>query len=145
MTVLYAVYNETTGEILRTGSVPFVEDLAVQALDGEGVAENPDNFGFNYMWDGSAFQPRADLDTICTLVGNDTWVADGVTEVTYGPSLPGNCTALVYESSGAIPPITIDVTDGTFELATDFPGTYIVTLKAFPYLNKELVLEASAV
>lgn len=139
----FIVYKNTSGEVLRYGTVELESDIALQARAGETSIENTGGYNADYYWDGSTFQPRPDLDSICSIGGASPWLANGTSTISYGSLIPAGAVLELYSADNGIPPQSAIINDGTFSLTTNHAGTYTTTISSFPYLNKVLTLVAT--
>lgn len=117
--ILFAVYDLTTGEILRSGQCAD-GDLELQAGDGQAVIERASQ----YQHDGNSY---------VDLTGEPT--------VTARPDMPATIDGLTISGIPAGAVLTIEgvdytVDDGEAELSFTLPGTYQVKLSLWPYLDK---------
>jgi hypothetical protein len=114
------VYNPATGQILRT----FAASGPMPPQAGEGEAEldvesNPDK---HYISNG---QVAERLELPVTQSGHTLTVPKNTRFTVRGPAFAEGVCA-----------------DGVLEFALPEPGTYLVTLERFPYLDKEIHIES---
>jgi hypothetical protein len=105
----FVKYEPTTGRIAYTGSVP----VSMFALQGDAVIEGEANVLLDYVV-GGAVTPRP----------ANPAVLDGMTL----RALPSPCVVAVEE-------VAHGCTDATAELSFSHPGTFTVTVIAFPALD----------
>ena len=138
----FVVYKTTTGEILRTGTVPD-DMLTIQAGAGETAVEAIADPATEYYSVGVK-TARPLLMTVATWSAL-TLVANGTATVTLGSTLPNPTKITVTPPPNlgiaAIPEQT--VTDGSFVLSTTVAGAYTVTAKAFPYQDYTVTINAT--
>lgn len=129
----FTIYNNSTGEILRYGVCPISDFDSQITSPSEAIIEGTYNDVVNYI-DIVTNTPaiKADLPAYIDKV---TMSANGIDVVTIS-SLP-NPSIVILEN------IFHEVTDGTFEFTVDTAGEYRITCKAFPYLDKEFIINAS--
>ena len=128
----YYVYTNTTGEILRTGSVS-QSDISIQAGTGETAVEASAN----------DLLQRHDIATD-TLVNKtqqslsatkSTITADGVDE---------SVITCIAGSIAKIHDESYVVDDGTLEFSVDLVGSYVITFTHTLYLDTEITIEAES-
>lgn len=138
----YVVYVTASGEVLRTGNC-LDDDLALQAGTGETAVQDTAN-------DATEYYPSGVKTTRPLITSVATWdttsiTANGTAKATLGSSLPNPSTVFITPPAGlglpAVAPQT--VTDGTFRLSTTVPGAYTVTVRAFPYQDYTVTINAS--
>lgn len=131
----YAIYRIATGELTQTGMCPDFLLTAQEPVDTEfGLIEIPQLSWNYYVDDGELKEKVAHNYSInkSTLLANDTdeIIITGL----------HNPTQVITNPGGFVD----EVTDGEFRLSTDQAGQYTLTLKAIPYLNEEITIEAIA-
>lgn len=130
----FAVYD-SSGRILRCGSGQ--EDIAKeQALDGEFVilGDEPFNDATQYVLDGVVIdRPILDLRPSKTNV-----VADG--QDVSSMSVPKNAEVFIEAPWYRV---SIPEHEGLIDLSCDWPGRYVVTVRAFPYQDAIVAIHAS--
>ena len=132
----HIVYITTTGEIVSTGYGDIITGF--DWLPGnETVIAGIANFDTDYININNTNTVTA--KTIMGIMENNTNViADGIDPVVL-TMLP-NPTYITI--SGSVDD-RIEVTDTTIEITFDTPGTYTLLLESFPYLNKEVIVNAT--
>jgi len=137
------VYNVITGEITSVRDVP-ESMMSIQAQEGQSYLELGD-----YKL-SDEFDVRMD-DYVDTTMGVSRIVckpeitssfdkvviqADDVDTATIN-DLPDDCQVTIEGD-------TYTVTDNTFELTVPLPGIYTITIEKFPFIPKEVQIEAIA-
>lgn len=126
------VYETRTGRIVRvvTGPANIIDQ---QAQTGEGYAAGTANTLTQYV--NTAKRRVENRPKISATVSKSTIVADGA-DIASISGLPQPCTVTL---EGQI----YRVEDGTLSLTTDIPGSFLLTVQAWPYLDAEFTVEAS--
>lgn len=130
----FIVYD-IEGRIIRTG-VCDASLVDLQAKQGEAVMPGTADATQNYV---DVLLQQVMLKPVLPAQADRVSLpADGVSVVTIAPlPVPTEVTIL-----GPILDI-VSVTDGRLDLTFDTPGHYRITLSAFPYVNKEIVIDAT--
>lgn len=129
--VFFAVYDEITGAILRTGSAP-ESMIEFQALPGERVKVTRVALSdATYYVSDVALGLIAEKPPLGALANKTTLIADGVDRVTI-TNLP---IPTDYRLSGPVADSAI-IGDGALVISLDFPGVYTVELKAMNRLTQ---------
>ena len=145
MTVSWTVFNETTGEILRTGFSLTEAQAALQAFAGEKVTfVNSDPVTEVVQNPGSA-EPTIVTKPNNSIAANKTsFLANGVDYVSISPIVAGSkVTILVPESQGISVIAPFVVNDGVLEITTTVAGAYSVTVTDFPKQDYVVTLNAT--
>lgn len=118
--ILFAVYDLTTGEILRSGQCAD-GDLELQAGDGQAVIERASQ----YQHDGNSY---------VDLSGPEPMIAERqeMPAALNGMTITGIPLGAILTIEGT----EYTVNDGEAELTFGLPGTYLVKLSLWPYLDK---------
>jgi len=129
----YIVYNNSTGQILRTGACPddmvSIQKLSIEEDVIEGEAHDLTQYViFPSLLVINKEANPASIDKISI-------TADGIDTATIS-DLPNPTDVRINKDKYV-------VTDGTFEFTVDTTGTYIIICDAFPYLLKEFTVDAS--
>jgi hypothetical protein len=133
MQVDISIYD-ATGKIEQVISCPESMVSIQQYPDGGGYVDGSWDGRTHYVltsFDNTVIQrpsmPQVSIDKTSILSdGSDLATING---------LPEPCTVLFQEEE-------YDVTDGVFSFTVDAPGTYIIKVKAWPYLDSEFTVEA---
>lgn len=145
-----AIYNTTTGEVKKLIQVPDGYDTVTIANlnteSGQAAISVSDNFAKEYYYidPGTLTEtPKLNFDDTNTLTNTGgVWLADGVDSITYGSSLPNPTSYFMQTDVDGLDGLHGDITDGLFELTTEKPGTFNITLSAFPYVDKVITVSA---
>ena len=129
----FAVYNDATRRILRTGSCA-ASDIALQAQAGESVIQCAANVsdGTHYVHESGVPVLKKSL---AASWDKQSVAAGGLDEAVLS-SLPIPCTVTVDWQT------KVDVFDGTFEFRADSPGEYLIVVDEVEYLRQEWEIEA---
>lgn len=129
----FIVYDTRTGRIKRTGICPIdMMDLQADVSNYEIIMEGEANDAIHYILNGVLTMRPENPSTI----DKTTMAANGV-EITTISNIPNPSTVEI------LPIAMYTVTDGTLQFTIDTPGEYKITVRGFPYLNKELTVNAS--
>lgn len=113
------IYDELTGEILRSFFSTDPEAVALNLQDGEQAIEEVSSFANPYVLRGELTErPQNPAVLSGTVIEN----------------IPAGATVSFGEQSFV-------VDDGTADLEFPFAGTYSVTVSCFPYLSKTFEVE----
>jgi hypothetical protein len=128
----YTVFKQD-GSIQRSGMCT-KECLELQADQGESVLSISGNDARHWVSDGKL----VDRPLMVVTASVDTIVADGLSEV----QLEGIPIGAIIKVTG---PVTMEgVADSTFvELSFAIPGQYIVVISKFPYIDAQVVINAT--
>ena len=129
----FAVYNDATRRILRTGSCA-ASDIALQAQAGESVIQCAANVsdGTHYVHESGVPVLKKSL---AASWDKQSVAAGGLDEAVLS-SLPIPCTVTVDWQT------KVDVFDGSFEFSAIDPGDYHVMVDEVGYLREEWIIEA---
>ena len=111
----WLIYEDTTGQILSIFSGP-EEEVINYLREGVSAIEGDGHFTTHFVNNGEVLE-RQPLP----------YILDGL--VLSG--LPQDTQLIIGEH-------TYTVTDGVAELAFEYPGTYTVQLRCFPYISADL-------
>jgi len=126
----YTKYN-IDGKILQTVSCPaFLRDAQVQT--GELIIDGDCDTRNDYIKDGKITKRPA----MSTVIDKTTITADTSDKATITKVPKGTKVIIAGVDQG-----TCD--DGTVEIKADFKGSYKVKLVCWPYLDKEIIVDAS--
>jgi len=136
----FTIYLEVSGEILWEGSAPDGMEAVQAATTGHAVIIGNGYDGRDYYIDltdplNPTPTPRP---TLATPPDKTTALADGVDLVSF-TGLPNPTD---YEIAGPAT-ATGTTTTGALQFTFDFPGDYVVTIKAFPYLDQVFTVTAT--
>lgn len=141
----FAVYKTGTGQIVQAGTCQEeVLDLLVKGTDESLITDDVFVYTFSHRIVAGVPELRPDITTVATW-DTLTVLANGVAKVTLGPGLPNPSVIEVGVPSdlGLAPVPAQTVTDGSFTFATTLPGAYMVAVKAFPYMDYEVTINAT--
>jgi hypothetical protein len=146
MSSSYVLATSANGPILAAGTVTSDYQVAQQSTSGYTAYAGVGTPQTHYMLNG-AITTRPDLASLATVTNVGGWTANGTDVYSYGTTLP-NPTTVTIRANGtagyALSPVAaFNVTDGTLNLTTTMPGDYVITLDAFPYATKTLMVTAS--
>ena len=125
------LYDPLTGRILRVVTAP-ANLIHQQTLPGEAYLAERANTLTQYV--NIATKQIEDRPLMEAILSKPTFMADGLDMVMLG-NLPQPCTVILKGQSWR-------VEDGIFSLTTDIPGSFLLTVQAWPYLNAEFSVEA---
>lgn len=154
MSLHYVTYDNT---ISGMGDRPLLRALSVSdaSLATSNLASNeslietaefidPQLYYATYVSSAWTVAARTSFDASNSLTNSGGWSASGTDSITYGSSLPNPTTVLVQSDNTSMEPVVaFTVTDGSLVLNTIVPGTYTITLSAFPYITKTITVTAS--
>jgi hypothetical protein len=129
--MILTVYNTKTGKINRIVDAP---DIIAQLQAGEGEAWITGSSDDLTQYVNIATKQIEDRPLMDAILSKPTFLADGLDMVMLG-NLPQPCTVILKGQSWR-------VEDGIFSLTTDIPGSFLLTVQAWPYLNAEFAVEA---
>lgn len=118
--ILFAVYDLTTGEILRSGQCAD-GDLELQAGDGQAVIERASQ----YQHDGNSYVDLSGPEPMIAERQEMPATLNGLT-----------ITGVPLGATLRIEGVDYAVGDGAAELSFTLPGAYTVKLSCWPYLDK---------
>jgi hypothetical protein len=127
--MIYQIYN-SSGVILRTVCCPEV-DAENQLQIGESYVEGYGRDDLNYIKDGKiAERPEMDITV------DKTSVTANETDKVVIDKLPEGTKAVIQNQEHTI-------TDNKLELTFSDAGTYTIKLSCWPYLDKEITINAT--
>lgn len=130
----FTCYSRGTGEFLWVGSVPsFMFDIQTnnEVIALPGIYDSKTQY-VNLTSEEVENRPPLPIVVNKTSIlanGLDEWIVTGIPEG-----------ALVTDPTG----VTSTVNDGEIVFSVDIPDTYVFIIKAFPYLDTEISIEATA-
>lgn len=129
----FVVVDGRTGRIIRTGICPesmlFLQELeAHEVVLAEEANEELHYYSMSPLM--RLDRPRLGAELSATSIR-----ADGVSEVSLRP-LPNPCVVMIDDD-------IYRVHDGQVDISFDLPGSYIIRVKAFPYLSVDFTLTAT--
>lgn len=125
----YTIYDTNTGEILRNITIPKTQDPGIQI--GESFLEGKSNDEYQYVLDGIL----VDRPDMAVNIDKEIGLADGVDLITI-TGIPNGTEAVVTKGFESL--LYDTVTDGTLELASEYPAVMKVRLSLFPYVSQTL-------
>ncbi len=130
----YTVYISATGKIVRTGTAP-LSLISRQPQSSESVLHQPSNVFTDYVFN-AAVTPRP---TNPATIDKMTVTANGNEVVTLS-SIPSN-SVISIRGDGVNLTQTVQGTTETVDF--DTPGSYLIRIEAFPYLDYEVTVNAN--
>lgn len=129
--MILTVYNTKTGKINRIVDAP---DIIAQLQAGEGEAWITGNSDDLTQYVDTAKRRVENRPKISATVSKSVILADGA-DIASISGLPQPCTVTLGGQR-------YWVEDGVFGFTTDVPGTFSLTVQAWPYLDAEFIVEA---
>lgn len=129
----YIVYESTTGRVMWTGTcIP--DDLSLQAAAPNSTVLQIDDMDPVTQFIDISTDEVIDKPAMPTTINQTSLASDGVDEIVISSVIAGTVVE-VLDPDGVRSFITVD--DGTFEMTTTDHGDFLITLRLFPYLEKE--------
>jgi len=132
--MIFITYDIDTGQILSAGDVP-EKQYKYQTYDGVKTLHSTEFYLDTTHYVDLVDSPQITLkpEMVITLDKSVIYSDDVDTAVIGG--LPDDCQVTIEGD-------TYTVTDNTFELTVPLPGIYNITIEKFPFLLKEVQIEA---
>ena len=129
----FIVYNESTGEIVRTGTAP-PSMVDMQAQTGEVVIEGEANDLTQYF--DIVLGQIVNKPIIPCSIDKLTLTADNIDSITIS-NLPNPSTVMIMDEG------VWEITDGSFEFTIDTIGEYQITCNSSLYLEVGYTINAN--
>lgn len=139
--ISFTIYDNTTGQILRSGWVSAEDQLSIQAVEeNEVVVAEEANEHTEYY--PSGVKTARPLLTTANSWNKTTFTANGTDSAVFGSSLP-NPTYITIIGPLGVPNVYDETnTDTSITIKSTFKGDYEVTIKGFPYQDYTTTLTA---
>jgi len=135
--MILTIYDKITGQIIRAISIsPQMKDIQV-SVDEAYIESDAYYFQTEHYVSLTGSEPKLTLKQAMAITCDKSVIQSNDEDVVTIEGLPDDCQVTIEGD-------TYTVTDNVFELTVPLPGIYNITIEKFPFLPKEVQIEAIA-